>query len=98
MTTTLAWSRSLVERTKRGVEKFINVSQDLLEVDACVAYDSTLGGECTRWDQLPLFSDANGNQDDDEQYFWDYSNEGLRVAQLRFYDVETVTDWYDPAQ
>lgn len=88
-----------VERTKRGVEKFVNVSQDLLYVDACVAYDST-SGECTRWDQLPLFSDANGNQDvdDDEQYFWDYSNEGLRVAQLRFYDVETVTDWYDPTQ
>jgi hypothetical protein len=83
-----------VERTKRGVAKFVNVSQDLLYVDACVEYDATTG-ECTEWDQLPLFSDANGNQDDDEQYFWNYDNEGLRVAQLRFYDVETVTDWYD---
>jgi hypothetical protein len=84
-----------VERTQRGVAKFVNVSQDLLYVDACEAYDTTTL-ECTRWDQLPLFSDANGNNTDDEQYFWDYNNEGLRVAQLRFYDVETVTDWYEP--
>jgi hypothetical protein len=83
-----------VERTKRGVEKFVNVSQDLLYVDACVEWD-TYTGECLRTDQLPLFSDANGNTYDDEQYFWQYDNQGLRVAQLRFYDVETVTDWYD---
>lgn len=81
-----------VERTKRGVEKFVNVSQDLLYVDACTEYDATTGS-CLAWDQVPLFSDANGNGSNDEQYFWDYNNEGLRVAQLRFYDVETETPW-----
>ena len=81
-----------VERTKRGVEKFVNVSQDLLYVDACTEYDATTGA-CLTWDQLPLFSDANGNGTDDEQYFWDYDNQGLRVAQLRFYEVPTETPW-----
>lgn len=81
-----------VERTSRGVAKFVNVSKDLLYVDACTTYDATTG-ECLAWDQLPLFSDANGNQDDDETYFWDYDNQGLKVAQLRFYEVPTVTGW-----
>lgn len=75
-----------IERTKGGVAKFVNVSKDLLYVDACVSYDATTG-TCLEWDQVPLFSDKT------DSYFWDYDNEGLRVAQLRFYEVPTVTPW-----
>ena len=36
--------------------------------------------------RYPLFGDDNFN------YYWDYDNEGLRIAQLRFYEIETVVD------
>lgn len=75
-----------IERTKGGVAKFENVSKDLLYVDVCTSYD-TETGECTAWDQLPLFSDEL------DAYFWQYDNEGLRLAQLRFYEIPTTTPW-----
>ncbi|WP_162056503.1 hypothetical protein [Pontibacter pamirensis] len=34
--------------------------------------------------RYPLFSDEM------EGYYWDYDNNGLRVLQLRFYEVPTV--------
>lgn len=82
-----------ITRSSRGVSKFENVSKDLLYVDACRAVDAETG-DCTSWTQVPLFNDANGNGDfDDEAYFWDYDNNGLKVAQLRFYEVATDTPW-----
>jgi hypothetical protein len=36
-------------------------------------------------DQIGLFSD------DALSYYWSYSNEGLKLAQLRFYEVPTET-------
>lgn len=76
----------IIERTKGGVEKFDNVSKDLLYVDVCVAVDATTGA-CTDSVVKPLFSDAL------DAYFWQYDNEGLKVAQLRFYEVPTETGW-----
>jgi hypothetical protein len=38
-------------------------------------------------DQIPLFSN------DALSYFWPYDNEGLKLAQFRFYEVPTVTPW-----
>ena len=83
-----------ITRSKGGVAKFENVSRDLLYVDACTAYDTTTG-ECTTWDQVPLFSDVNGKNGADEIYFWEYDNKGLKNAQLRFYEVPTQTPWVD---
>jgi hypothetical protein len=84
----------LLERTRSGAPKFRNVSQDLLYVDYCTAWDAgldgTLGTEddvCTDVDQVGLFSD------DMLEYYWSYSNEGLKLAQLRFYEVPTETPW-----
>jgi hypothetical protein len=74
-----------IERTK-GKQTFTNVSKDLLYVDTCTSYDVTTQ-TCNAWDQLPLFSDSN------DSYFWQYDNQGLKVAQLRFYEVPTVTGW-----
>ena len=73
-----------IERTKGGVAKFVNVSKDLLYVDVCLAVDAT--GACTQSAVQPLFSDSL------DSYYWQYDNQGLRVAQLRFYEVPT-TAW-----
>ena len=81
-----------IERTKGGVAKFANVSKDLLFVDFCVTWDAgldlvlgTADDVCTSVDQIPLFSNA------DQSYYWSYDNQGLKHAQLRFYQVPTVT-------
>jgi hypothetical protein len=79
-----------IQRSKGGVAKFVNVSKDLLFVDFCVAWDAGLDGVlgtqddvCTDIDQIPLFSSK------DLSYYWSYDNQGLKVAQLRFYEVAT---------
>ena len=72
-----------IERTKNGVAKFVNVSRDLLYVDVCLAVDATTGA-CTQSEVQPLFGDPL------DDYYWQYDNNGLRVAQLRFYEVPTV--------
>jgi len=73
----------MLERTK-GKQSFQNVSRDLLFVDVCVEFDATTSA-CTKTDQIPLFSD------DTKTYLWQYDNAGLKLAQLRFYEVPTVT-------
>jgi hypothetical protein len=80
-----------IQRSKGGVAKFQNVSKDLLYVDYCTAWaagdDGVLGTTddvCTSVTQSPLFSNL-------VSYFWSYDNEGLKLAQLRFYELPTVT-------
>jgi hypothetical protein len=63
-------------RTK-GKSTFENVSRELLYVYADVNGDGTL-------DRVPLFSDALVG------YFWEYDNQGLKLAQLRFYPCSTT--------
>jgi len=70
-----------IERKRGGVEKFVNVSKDLLFVDFCTEWDLT---SCLTVEQIPLF----GNQA--ISYYWTYDNEGLKLAQLRFYEVPTT--------
>lgn len=79
-----------ISRAKNGAAKFVNVSKDLLFVDFCdtwAAGDDLLPGTaddvCTSVSQIPLFSNK------DLSYYWSYDNEGLKVAQLRFYEVPT---------
>lgn len=79
-----------IERTKGGVAKFTNVSKDLLFVDYCSAWTAGIDGVlgtaddvCTSISQTPLFSN-------DVSYFWSYDNEGLKLAQLRFYELSTT--------
>lgn len=73
-----------ISRSK-GKSTFTNVSKDLLYVDYCVQWDATTG-ECTLVDQIPLFSN------DTLSYFWSYDNQGLKLAQLRFYEIPTNTN------
>jgi hypothetical protein len=57
----------------KGPSKFTNVSKELLTI---YYYDLVT----EKWTRTPLFGD------DSFLYFWDYDNNGLRLAQLRFYD------------
>jgi hypothetical protein len=72
-----------------------NVSRNLLYVDYCASWTDDDGdgeyilSECDRWKIIPLFGD------DAEEFFWSYDNQGLRIAQFRFYDVETETGYVD---
>lgn len=67
---------SMVLVRTKGKQSFTNVSRDLLFVFADVDGDGTT-------ERIGLFSD------DLSDYFWQYDNQGLRLAQLRFYEVAT---------
>jgi hypothetical protein len=67
---------TVLTRTK-GKQTFTNVSQQLLYVYADINGDGTI-------ERSPLFGDATSS------YFWDYDNSGLKLAQLRFYEVSTT--------
>lgn len=66
----------------KGRSSFTNVSRQLLYIYADLDGDGTT-------ERYPLFDE------DLEDYFWKYENDGLRLAQLRFYpcwtNVETNT-------
>lgn len=72
-------SESMVLVRSGGASRFTNVSRELLYVMADIDGDGDL-------DRVPLFSDQL------QDYFWQYDNNGLRLAQLRFYDVATDTN------
>ena len=67
--------------------KFENVSKELLYVYVDWDGDGTV-------DRVPLFADQW------QGFLWDYDNNGLRLAQLRFYEcsstVPTGPNWNDP--
>jgi hypothetical protein len=61
----------------KGGSSWSNVSQDLLYVYADTDGDGKL-------ERYSLFSDPLAS------YFWDYDNNGLKLAQLRFYEISTT--------
>lgn len=69
-------TESMVLVRDKGKNSFDNVSRELLYV----YYD--LDGDGTA-ELIPLFDERL------EDYFWDYDNKGLRIAQLRFYEHST---------
>ncbi len=81
-------SQITITRT-RGKQKFSNESKDLLYVDYCTEWDLT-GADpvCLNWTIIPLFGEEVS------EYFWDYDNNGLKLAQLRFYPISTEA-WTD---
>jgi hypothetical protein len=58
-----------------GQSKFTNETSNLLFITQCVS-----GSTVT----TPIFGNSNF------QYFWQYDNQGLRLAQLRFYQVPSA--------
>ncbi len=80
-----------ITRPAQRREHATDWSWDLLYVDYCTAWDAgpdtVLGTDddlCTSVTQVPLFGTSLLS------YYWSYDNEGLKLAQLRFYEVATV--------
>jgi hypothetical protein len=61
----------------KGPSTFTNVSKELLYVYADINGDGTV-------ERVPLFDRRL------QDYLWNYQNNGLRLAQLRFYPVSTT--------
>lgn len=70
-------TESMVLVRGTGKSTFANVTKELLYIWADLDGDGDP-------DRLPLFGDAA------YQYFWEYDNNGLKLAQLRFYEVPTT--------
>ena len=64
---------TLLVRTK-GKQTFADVTKQLLFITADIDGDGDL-------DTVPLFDDRL------QGFFWDFDNQGLKLVQLRFYDV-----------
>lgn len=70
---------SMVLVRDSGKSKFTNVTLALLFVVADIDGDGKL-------DKIPLFDDRL------QEFFWQYDNNGLRLAQVRFYELPTNTN------
>lgn len=69
-------NESLLLVRSTGGSKFTNVSRELLFIFADLDGDGVD-------ERVPLFDDAL------QDFFWSYDNNGLQLAQLRFYEVPT---------
>jgi hypothetical protein len=68
----------------KGKSKFENVTAELLTIVLELEILDEGGNVIdTVYLRIPLFDDAL------ENYYWEYDNNGLRVAQVRFYDCAT---------
>ena len=85
LSTATTWCNSgeLVVNLSRvaGGQKFVDVSKQLLQVCADVNSDPLV----TTLQLVPLFSTLGTD------YFWQYDNNGLKLAQMRFYPISTTT-------
>jgi hypothetical protein len=74
----------VMTRTK-GKRLFADVTDDLTSavVDLCVEYNE-VEEDCTMWETTRIALFAPETYD----WFWNYANDGLRLLQLRFYDVQ----------
>jgi hypothetical protein len=68
---------SMVLVREKGKSTFTNVSRELLYIYADINDDGTL-------ERYNLFNSALSD------YFWQYDNAGLKLAQLRFYEIPTT--------
>jgi len=67
---------SVTLKRDKGKSTFQNVSKELLYVYVDIDGDGTI-------ERIPLFGDKA------YEYFWEYDNKGLKLAQLRFYEIPT---------
>ena len=67
----------VVSLNRVSAGKFIDVSKQLLQVCVDTDPDALVADLALE----PIFSD------DQTDYFWEYTNEGLRLAQMRFYPI-----------
>lgn len=67
---------TMVQVRSKGKSSFTNVSKELLYVYADINLDGTI-------ERMPLFDDRL------QDYYWQYDNQGLKLVQLRFYEIKT---------
>lgn len=65
---------------EHGRKTFQNVTAELLTMQLEIYVDDEPSGICVR---VPIFSETLENE------FWEYDNDGVRLAQVRFYDEST---------
>ena len=70
---------STVVIREKGKSSFTNVSKTLLYIYADVDGDGII-------DRVPLFDSRL------QDFYWNYDNQGLKLAQLRFYEVPTIIE------
>jgi len=68
---------SMVLVRDKGKSSFTNVSRELLYIYADLNADGVI-------ERLPLFDSAL------QDYFWSYDNNGLKLVQLRFYEIPST--------
>jgi hypothetical protein len=75
-------TENVVKTRTKGKSVFTDVTDELTSavVDYCIEYD---GDDCITWEttRIALFAG------DTEDWFWNYANDGLRLLQLRFYEL-----------
>jgi hypothetical protein len=74
-TGTFCSTGSYVAIRGNGKSSFTNQTDNLLFITQCIS---------GKTQTTPIFSNTNA------QYYWSYDNQGLRLAQLRFYQVSTT--------
>ena len=72
----------------RGQEKFQDVTAELLTIVFSVFIDEdgdleTINDQETVYVRVPIFDNSIENE------YWEYDNNGLKILQVRFYEVET---------
>lgn len=75
--TTFCSSDTLVSVRNKGKSSFTNVTKELLYLYADINGDGII-------DRVPLFDSTL------QDYYWSYDNNGLKLLQLRFYQVPTT--------
>ncbi len=74
-------TENVVLMRKPGQSKFANVTQELTSLVACLDVDPDPDAEDIDCFRFALFTG------DFEDWFWNYDNNGLRLAQIRFYPI-----------
>ncbi|MDP3998012.1 MAG: hypothetical protein Q8P89_00140 [bacterium] len=68
---------TMVQMRNKGKSSFSDVSKQLLYIYADIDGDGNL-------DRMPLFDDRL------KDYYWQYDNKGLKLLQLRFYEISST--------
>jgi hypothetical protein len=72
-----------------GQSKFTNVTAELLTIVLKVEVTLSSGATLVEYIRVPIFDDIIQGE------YWDYEDHGLRLCQVRFYDVPTDVSEHD---
>jgi hypothetical protein len=73
----------------KGKSEFMNVTAELLTIVFAIEIEVTEGNFEIVYIRVPIFDDMLDNE------YWEYDNQGLKLLQVRFYDVPTDVQYAD---